>query len=270
MNDYHPTLKVIAVLAFAFIFIFDFLAKDWPELFKGAHILAANGVILSQSYLVGFVIYLLSGYYPWLKSEQARKLEQDKMNELIAHRLKKLVTKCMHVMWAGVDARKSQKFIWLNQITESEFETLMRDTYHDQPVRHPRIIRDPGKPYGRTMTVGENILDCTDSIRTCIEDVLKFERYIDIELIELLYKFSELPLVWNWETYLEERPFLIDGKLFGYNKVAIGQYKSIFIEFDNYYRKIEVKLLELNDTSAGKEHARFLKMLRDKDVEDSS
>lgn len=264
MNNYHPKLKIIAILSFVFIFIFDFLAKDMQELFKGAHVLVQNGIILSQSYLVGFIIYLLSGYYPWLHNERNRVLEQQKMDELIAHRLKKLVTSCMSLLWVSMDARKAQEKIWLEKTTELEFETLMSDTYHNQCVRHSRIIHEPGKPYGRNMTVGENILDLTKSVKVGIENVLKFERHMNIELIELLYHFSELTLVCHWENYLEERPFIVNGKLFGHEKVKLGLYKKIFVEFDDYFRLIETKLLEMDKTSAAKEHAKFIKNLRDK------
>ncbi|WP_318470785.1 hypothetical protein [Photobacterium leiognathi] len=263
MNKYHPVLKSIALFAFIFILTFDFFTKDWPELFSGAQILVQNGIVLSQSYLVGFIIYLLSAYYPWVQQESVRDSEQKRMNELIAHRLKQLITDCMFVMYMGMDSQKEQGLIYLQGTTEQEFESMMNNTFHYQNVRHARVIRVPGEQYGRVMTVGENILDCTNSVKTSIDGLLKLERFMTIELVELLYKVSELSLIKNWENYLDDTPFLINGRLLQPEVSPIGTYKQMFVEFDQYYREIEKEFLKLGGTIACTEHVSELKTLRE-------
>lgn len=234
-----------------------------PELFSGAQILVQNGIVLSQSYLVGFIIYLLSAYYPWVQQENVRSSEQKRMDELIAHRLKKLITDCMFVMYMGMDCQKEQGLIYLQSTTEQEFERLMSNTFHFNNVRHARVIRVQGEEHGRIITVGENILDCTNSVKNSIDGLLKLERFMTIELVELLYKMSELSLIKNWENYLNDTPFLINGRLLKPQPSPIGTYKTMFVEFDQHYREIEQEFFKLGGTVACMGHVSELETLNE-------
>jgi hypothetical protein len=264
MNKYHPILKILFAVAIAFIAIFEFMAKNSPEWFSGAGLLVDNIVVLSQSYLVGFIIYLLSAYYPWTQQERIRILEQEKIDEIIARRLKKLITNCMFVMYHAMDYKKEQHLVYLEATEEKEFEELGSDVFHMHNVRQARTIRIPGEQYGRMMTVGENILDSTQSVKKGIDELLKLEKYMSIELITLLYHTEESNVINNWQNYIDDAPFVIGNQILKPQPSPIGKYHKMFKDFDVLFRYLEQQLLKLPETEAFKEHSKYMDTLRDK------
>ncbi|MFM5150801.1 hypothetical protein [Aeromonas hydrophila] len=264
MNKYHPLLKLIFLLSIAFIIAFEFLAKDSLEWFSGAGLLVDNVVVLSQSYLVGFTIYLLSAYYPWTQQEERRLSEQQKIDEIIARRLKKLMTNCIFVLYHGMDYKKEQHLVFLEPLNEEEFQKLGNDVFHWQSVRHARSIRVPGEQYARMMTVGENILDSTLSVKKGIDELLKFERYMDIELVTLLYHMEESTVISNWQNYIDDTPIILGNQVLKPQPSPIGTYHKMFKEFDELYRCLELKLLNLTDTNACEEYSHHIETLKNK------
>lgn len=60
--------------------------------------------------------------------------------------------------------------------------------------------------------------------KNSIDGLLKMERFMTIELVQFLYKASELSLFKNWGNYLDDTPLLMNENYFRYKK--FGLYKK--------------------------------------------
>ena len=167
----------------------------------------------------------------------------------------------MFVVYHGMDYQKEQHLVFLEPLNEEEFEELGNNVFHSQNVRQARSIRVPGEQYGRMMTVGENILDSTQSVKKGIDELLKFEKYMDIELVTLLYHMEESTVISNWQNYIDDTPIIIGNQVLKPQPSPIGVYHKMFKEFDELYRKLELELLKLSDTNAYEEYSKHMKNL---------
>ncbi len=243
-------LKLFMLISCLIIFVFEFAAADVPELFDGAQAVADNLVVLSQSYIVGFIVYLLSAHYPMLHQQRIKAEEQKKMDEIIARRLQKLLTNCMFVIQAASNYKMSQRDIWAQPLNQKTFSEATEMVFHKHNVAQARTIKPAGDPVGRLMTVGENVQDSLTSIEASIDSLLKLEKHLDLDLFNTILDIEECSLMISWSNRIDDRPDIIGGKVFQTVPTPIGKISKIFVEFDESYRELILLMEKYDKTEA--------------------
>jgi len=251
----HDKLLIFSFIAsLIVVVVFELIAKDAQEWFRGGSEVASILVNLSLSCAAGCIIYYISAYIPTRQEEKKRADDQVKIDEITSVRLKKVLDGFSRILIVAHNDISSYQEIMALPISEESFIKLTSSVRASDYA----VISTSSKLSGNTarpsMTIAEFISEEIEGIKVESEKILRLEKYISSDLIKMLSDLEDVPIVNNWRVLIDDKPMLINGVKYVAPMGPISNYFSYFKALDDVYKRFQQYMYKYVSTKAGHQY----------------
>lgn len=239
------------VLSITTILSVEFIFNDIPEIFNGGAKIGKILVNISLSYIAAYLFYIVIIIIP-------QKNERNQLQDHISHLIKRVLFYILCILQDTVNFNISQKNLKINDYDADSFRKATKNVFLDDELSRFRSGED-----GHNIKVGQAVCRDVTRLKESINELLKYSRYLDSDLISYISKASRNHMNESWINRNKLGATYIGGRAHVPVRENVSCYSIYLYEFQQLYRKIEkIFISRYSNTEEVRRHVKNIKKLK--------